>query len=128
MMSPESNTSFSINSLLKTPKKATPIKSLKDLMSEESIDQAFSKKFKLPLQDKAHEAAKNFQQFLSRGNSDESMDTTFSKIFKTPVKENVASNNVKKTPCNKGKSPMPSPFYIGSPGKTISRKKIKYIF
>ena len=73
MLSPESS-----NSLLKTPKK-TPIKSLLDHMSQSSIDQALS-----PIQEKAEEAAQNFQKFLSM-NSDESLSSI---NFKTPVKEN----------------------------------------
>ena len=40
MLSPDH--SLSMNSLLKTPKKTTPIKSLKDHMSEESIDEHMS--------------------------------------------------------------------------------------
>merc|ERR1719225_299485 len=73
MLSPESS-----NSLLKTPKK-TPIKSLLDHMSQSSIDQALS-----PIQEKAEEAAQNFQKYLSM-NSDESLSSI---TFKTPVKEN----------------------------------------
>ena len=91
MLSPESS-----NSLLKTPKK-TPIKSLLDHMSQSSIDQALS-----PMQEKAEEAAQNFQKFLTMSDSESLSSIT----FKTPVKENISGANrlrssSKKTPLSK---------------------------
>lgn len=122
MLSPElSNMSNSSNlsSLLRvTPIKKTPIKSLADHMTEDSI-----------AIDKAEKKAEKAAQFLM----DNTLDST---LFKTPVKEKRTDSNLLKTPERtlfktpiKGKSPNipktptsirkssvpPSPFMSGSP-------------
>ena len=86
----ESNSNTTFSNLFKTPKK-TPIKSLKDHMSEESIDKALSGLFKTPvkgLEQVANAAAESLMR-------------------RTPAK-NIINQ----------KSPMPSPF-LGSPKTPI---------
>ena len=86
----ESNSNTTFSSLFKTPKK-TPIKSLKDHMSEDSIDKALSGLFKTPvkgLEQVANAAAESLMR-------------------RTPAKKIINQ-----------KSPMPSPF-LGSPKTPI---------
>merc|ERR550532_228947 len=86
----ESNSNTTFSSLFKTPKK-TPIKSLKDHMSEDSIDKALSGLFKTPVEGLEQVANAAAESLMGR----------------TPAK-NIINQ----------KSPMPSPF-LGSPKTPI---------